>query len=329
MPPLRRAVPALCLLAGLVAGCDPASGDLGFGTELTGEVAVVVYLDRDGSGTATSPDTVFQGAVVALRPRAGGAPLATATTTVQGIARFEQVRLGDYRLTVDPASVGDSILVAQIDADSIRVSVLSPQVAASVRLAYPEVSIRQARLLPAGRRVFVRGLVLAGVQLFSDQSSHIADTSVAVRLTGVALQGGLTGNAAGDSVVVLGTVGQANGQPILGSARVTRVATRPAPVPKPVTSAVAANAQNGGLDADLILVSSVTISDSMTVAPHFRFVASDGSGAVTVEIDVNLGIATAALRPGRILNVRGVLVPSGQGSWILKPRGAGDLTLLN
>lgn len=328
-PQNRTLAGCLATAAVVLAACDPAGSDLGFGAEPTGEVAVVVYLDRDGSGTVTAPDTLFQGARVSLRPQGGGAPMETVASDVQGVAFFETVTLGDYLVTVDAASIGDSLLVASIDVDSIRVAAIAPQVSASVRLAYPELSIRQARLLPTGRRVFVRGLVLAGVQLFSDQSSHMADTSLAVRLTGVALQGGLTGNAAGDSVVVLGTVAQVNGQPVLSSARVTRVATRPAPVPKPVTSSAAANAQNGALDADLVLVSSVVVSDSMTVAPHFRIVASDGSGAVTIELDVNLGIATGGFRVGRILNVRGVLVPTGQGSWILKPRGAGDVTFLN
>lgn len=328
-PQLRTLAQLLACLPLVLAGCDPAGSDLGFGAEPTGEVAVVLYLDRDGSGTATGPDTVFQGARVSLRPQGGGAAVATATSDQQGIARFTTLRLGDYLVTVESASIGDSILVADIDQDSIRVAAIAPQVGATVRLAYPELSIRQARLLPAGRRVFVRGLVLAGVQLYSDQSSHMADTSRAVRLTNVALLGGLTGNAAGDSVVVLGTVGLVNGQTVLSGARVTRVATRPAPVPKPVTSAVAASAQNGALDADLVLVSSVVVSDSMTVAPHFQVVASDGSGAVTIQLDTNPGIATNGFRIGRILNVRGVLVPTGQGSWILKPRGAGDITFLN
>lgn len=329
MPSFLQTFTRLLVLPLALGACDPAGGDLGFGTESTGEVAVQVFLDRDGSATASGPDTLFQGAQVSLRPQGGGAAIATVTSDLQGIALFLNVRFGDYLVTVDQQSVGDSLLVADVDADSIRVAALTPQVLVSARLAYPEVSIRQARLLPAGRRVFVRGLVLAGVQLFTDQSSHMVDTSLAVRLTGVALQGGLTGNSPGDSVVVLGTVGLANGQAILTSVRLTRVTTRPPPVPKSITSAVAANAQNGALDADLVLVSSVTVSDSMTVVPHFQVTASDGSGAVTIVLDANLGIVTAGFRVGRILNVRGVLVPNALGGWVLKPRGAGDITFLN
>lgn len=312
-----------------VAACDPAGADLGFGAEPTGQVAALAYLDRDGTGTPTALDTVFRGARVSLRPRGGGVAIATATTDLQGIARFESVAFGDYLVTVEAASIGDSIQVAAIDDEEVRVSASVDEVAVGVRLAYPEVSLRQARLLPAGTRVFVRGVVLSGIQVFSDQSAHVIDTSAAVRLTNVSLLGGLTGNTPGDSVVLRGTVGVANGQPILTGVRLTRVATRPAPVPKPVTSGVAATAQAGALDADFVLLTSVVISDTVTVAPDFRVTASDGSGAVRIMLDANLGFALGNFRPARAISVRGVLVPDGQGGWVLKPRGGGDVTFLN
>jgi len=326
--PSRRLAVAVALSLAL-AGCDPAGLDLGFGAEPTGEVAVGVFLDRDGSRGATPFDTVYQGASVSLRPIAGGAPVATTTTDIQGIARFSQLRLGDYLVTVAPTSIGDSIQVSDVSPDSIRVTAVASQVPVTVRLAYPETSIRQARLLPPGRRVFVRGQILSGVQVFSDLSAHMNDTSVAIRMTGVALLGGLTGNSPGDSVVVVATTGQANGQPILTSATLTRVAARPAPVPKAITSGVAANAQNGALDADFVLVSSVVISDTATVGADFRVTASDGSGSVTILLDANIGFVTGGFRPARTMSVRGVLVPDGLGGWRLKPRGGGDVTFLN
>jgi len=325
---LRRAALALALPLAISA-CDPAGADLGFGAEPTGMVAALAYLDRDGTGTPTALDTVFRGASVSLRPRGGGAVIATAITDLQGVARFEEVGFGDYLVTVDPASIGDSIQVAAIEDDEIRVSAGASEVAVGVRLGYPELSIRQARLLPAGTQVFVRGVVLSGVQVFSDQSAHIADTSVAVRLTGVSLLGGLTGNTPGDSVVLRATVSQANGQPILAGARLTRVATRPAPIPKPVNSGTAATAQNGALDADFVLLTSVVISDTATVAPDFRVIASDGSGAIRIILDANLSFALGNFRPARAMSVRGVLVADGQGGWVLKPRGGGDVTFLN
>lgn len=328
MRPLPRRAAALLFPTLALAACDPAGSDLGFEVEATGRVAVGAYLDRDGTGSATPLDTVFAGAAVQLRPLAGGAPLATGTTDDLGLLVFDAVRFGDYLVTVSPGG-GDSVQVTAIDADSIRVAFAATDVGVSARLGYQEVSIRQARAAAAGSLVSIRGTILAGVQVFGDQSSHMADTSLALRMTGLTLVGGLAGHNPGDSVVVRGVVGQANGQPILSAARLIRVATRPAPVPVAVTSGVAATAQNGQLDAALVTVTAVTVSDSGSVAPNFRVVASDGSGAVTIILDGNIPFNPLAFRPGRILTVRGVLVPDGQGSWILKPRTTADVTFLN
>lgn len=317
-------------LVALLAGCENDGSDLGFGTAPTGAVAALVFLDRDGSTTATAPDTVFKGASVVLRTLGGGASVATEATGDDGIAIFEEVPVGDYIMSVTQSSIGDSVFVADIDIDTVRVAAgAQTGVAVSVRLAFQEVSVSQARLLPAGRRVFLRGTVLSGIQSFADQSMHIADTSRAVRLLGVSLVGGLTGNNPGDSVVVLATVASANGQPVLNPSRVTRVATRPAPVPSSVTTGVAATANNGLLDGGLVQVTAALISDSSTAAPDFRVTASDGSGSLVVLLDGNLNFPTTAFRPGRSMTVRGVLVPTGQGTWVLKPRTLGDVTFLN
>jgi hypothetical protein len=325
---MLRAAAAL-LPALVLAACEPAGTDLGFGSEETGEVAVIVYLDRDASTTPTPLDTLYQGAVVSLRSLAGGSALVTATSNVEGVAFFPEVRFGDYLITVSSPSIGDSLVVARVDPDSIRVSAATNQVGAVARLAWPELSIREARARPPGTPVFIRGTILVGIPFFSDLSAHVRDTSQSLRMTGLTLLGGLAGNSPGDSVVVRGIVGQANGQPILSSARIIRVATRPGPIPVPVTTGVAASAQNGALDAALVNLTSITISDSMTTAPDFRVVASDGSGALTIVLDSNIPFNRLAFAPGRIMNILGVLVPSGTGNWVLKPRVPGDVTFLN
>lgn len=324
-----RAAAAALTTALALGACEPAGSDLGFGVEERGTVSALVYLDRDGSGTPNAVDTLYQGATVMLRPRAGGAPVATGTSDVEGVVRFEDVPFGDYLVTVAASSVGDSLVVAKVENDSVRISLAAPEASATARLAWEEVSVREARGRPEGSRVFLRGTILSGVQIFSDLSSHMTDTSLALRMTAVTLVGGLTGNNAGDSVVVRGVLGQANGQPVLTSARVTRITTRPAPIPKSVTSGVAATADNGALDAGFVNLTSVVISDTVTAAPDFRVVASDGSGAITILLDSNIGFNRTAFRPDRTMNIRGVLVPDGQGSWILKPRATGDVTFLN
>jgi hypothetical protein len=196
-----------------------------------------------------------------------------------------------------------------------------------VRLGYPEVSIRQARLSPPGRRVFIRGVILAGVQSFRDTTSHVADSSSQIRLTRVVLLGGLLGNNPGDSVSVLGHTSTRDGQPTLDNAGVARFAVRPPPIPLAVSTAVAATASGGLLDAGLVQITGGIISDTATIAPDFRITVNDGSGALQIIIDGNLQIPRSIFRPGASMIVRGVLVPTGFGGWTLKPRAGGDIVI--
>jgi hypothetical protein len=94
-----------------------------------------------------------------------------------------------------------------------------------------------------------------------------------------------------------------------------------------VTAAVAASAQGGLLDAGLVLVSNLVISESAAQAPDYRLVASDGSGPLTIIIDGNITINPVDFQVGRTITIRGVLVPNGVGAWRLKPRDGDDITL--
>jgi hypothetical protein len=325
----RAAMIATALLAGALAACENSGVDLGFPAEKAGVIEALVYLDRDGSRTATFPlDTLYPGARVALLRRGSGDTVRTAVTGLSGIARFTGVPLGEYRVAVAPASLGDSILVARIDSAQVRLETRPDTLRVTVvRLSYPEVSLREARTLPLGRRVFVRGVVLAGVQSFRDTTSHVADSSGAMRLTRVALRGGLTGNNPGDSVSVLGLTSVRTGQPVLDLAVIARFSTRPPPIPIQASTFTAATAAGGTLDANLVQITGATITDTVTVAPDFRATITDGSGALVVTLDGNINFVRTAWRPGRTLNARGVLVPDGAGGWTLKPRDPNDVVL--
>lgn len=323
---LRAIRPAALMLA--AAACNNAGSDLGPGEELlTNAITAQVILDRDGSHTPTAADTLFPGARVSLRPASGGQAIQTVTTTVSGIARFNGVPLGEYSITVDPTSLGDSIVVAAIDSSHVRVELADTNTNVFIRLSFPELSIRQARLLPVGKRAFIRGVILAGVQSFRDTTSHISDSSGQIRLTRVSLRGGQTGNNPGDSVSVLGVASSRAGQPTIDLAVISRFGQRPAPIPLPLSTGTAATASGGTLDAGLVIITGALISDTATVAPDFRVVGSDGSGPITVILDGNINFNRVNFRPGRTMNVRGVLVPDGTGSWVLKPRDVGDATV--
>jgi hypothetical protein len=309
----------------LAAACDNAGSDLGVDVSVRNAVSVFVYLDRDGSRTAGAADTVFRNARVALLPFAGSDTIEAQFSTTQGNVRFDGVPPGTYRIGVSQLSIGDSIEVQEIDPDTLNIEASDTNSFVQVRLGYPEVSIREARASPLGRRVFIRGFILAGVQSFRDTTSHLADSSGQIRLTRVSLRGNLTGNNPGDSVSVLGLTSTRTGQPTLDNAIISRFGARPAPIPLPVATITAATANNGILDAGLVLITGALISDTSTVAPDFRVVASDGTGDLTIILDGNIPFVRSSFRPGRSMNVRGVLVPDGSGAWQLKPRDTADV----
>jgi hypothetical protein len=327
--PLTRLCCAALFAAGLAAACSNAGSDFGLSVNTTNAVSVVVYLDRDGSRTpSTAIDTAFNGARVALLIAGSTDTLKTVTTNIAGLARFNGVPLGQYTVVVVPASIGDSIEVQDINPADITVTVTDTNTVVLARLGYPEVSIRQARALPAGRRVFIRGIVLAGVQSFRDTTSHVADSSGQIRLTRVTLRGGLTFNNPGDSVSALGLTSSRAGQPTLDNALISKFGQRPPPTPLDISTGTAATANIGALDAALVRITGALISDTATVAPDFRVVASDGTGTLNIILDANISFIRSAFRPGRSMIVKGVLVPDGQGGWSLKPRDLSDVLLL-
>jgi hypothetical protein len=326
---MRPLLTRLFLAAVFAAACSNAGSDFGLSVNTINVVTVGVYLDRDGSRTLSLPiDTAFANARVALVVAGSSDTLKAVSTNSLGIAQFNGVPLGQYRVVVVPSSIGDSIEVQQILPEDITVSATDTNAVVLVRLGYPEVSIREARTLPVGRRVFIRGIVLAGVQSFRDTTSHVADSSGQIRLTRVSLRGGLTGNNPGDSVSVLGLTSSRAGQPTLDNALISRFSQGPSPIALPVGTGTAASANNGLLDAALVQITGALISDTSTVAPDFRVVASDGSGTLTILLDGSINFNRTAFRPGRSLIVRGVLVPDGQGGWSLKPREVSDVLLL-
>src|SRR5260221_920475 len=248
MTPRLHTALALGALA-LAAGCSNAGSDLGFGPVTAGVVNVGVYLDRDGSRTFTTLDTVFAKARIALFVAGSVDTFRTAATDSKGVALFEDVRVGRYRVAVEPRSLGDSIQVRAYDSSQVTVTAKTGGSGVVARVGWPEVTVRQARALPTGKRVFIRGIVLAGVQSFRDTTSHVADSSGQIRLTRVALRNGILGNNPGDSVSVLGIASTRAGQPILDQALIITFATRPAPAPLPVTTAVPARPGGGTLRA--------------------------------------------------------------------------------
>lgn len=317
---------AFMVLLFAVTACSNAGSDLGFTPTATHNIVAEVYLDRDASNSRTNGDTVVQGVRLRLAPPEGGQSVLTSTTDQKGLSFFNNVPVGEYSLSVDPTSVGDTLQLAAIDPGRLQVRALGDtSFQISVRLSFVVVSIKGVRSGVPGKRVLIRGMVLAGVQSFRDTTSHVQDTSGFIRLTRVTLRGGLTGNSPGDTVAVVGTISSRNGQPTLDLAVITTFGSRPPPVPFSLSTAAAASASGGTLDAALVQITGATISDTATTAPDFRVTGNDGTGPLVVLLDAQGGFNRSSFRPGRTMTVRGVLVPGGAGQWVLKPRSTGDV----
>jgi hypothetical protein len=186
------------------------------------------------------------------------------------------------------------------------------------------------RLLPAGRRVFVRGRVLAGLQFFDDSTTHLLGGGSAVRVTGSVHRPGRSGNNPGDSVAILGTTGLLAGQPVLLGGLVTSLAEGPAPVAVPVTLAEARTAQGGALDAALVQLPQAAIVDTATNGDAFDVYLAIAADTVIVRVDDRLGINPLVFAPTRLVTTRGLLIPQGNGTWVVRPRPVnGELTVVN
>jgi hypothetical protein len=322
----RSSLLAVSLGAAVAAlGCDNAGSTLGFTEPPTGTIAVGVYLDRDGTKTLTGFDTVFARANIQVFPPGGTVPVKTLLTDATGLAKFERLPLGQYRVGIELASIGDSLLVSAIDSVDALLTQGDTIQLVTARLAFPELTVREARAAPEGKRIFVRGILLSTLQTFRDTTVHLSDTSGFIRLTRAGLLGSTPGNNAGDSVTVIGHVSSRSGQPTIDQARIARLVLRPPPIPLPIATVTAATADDGRLDAALIQITAALIEDTVPVSPDFKVTIDDGTGPLDVILDATLNLPRAAFAPGRSMNIRGVLVPTGTGAWNLKPRVPGDI----
>lgn len=205
--------------------------------------------------------------------------------------------------------------------------VMRPRESRDLNPSFRSVTVAQARLQPIGRTVQVDGIALNGWTAFGDATVHVADATGALRMVSVRQASVFTG----DSVRMVGTVSMRDGQVVLANVTPLVLATaRTDPQPAPTTTATAARADGGRLDAALVHVASAVVQDTSrdTTTGDFHARVDDGSGPLDVVIDQNLGLALGIYVVGATLDVTGLLVPaSGGASWVLKPREARDLVL--
>lgn len=318
------------LAAVFSAGCQE-SGDDGIRVDATGAVAGLAWIDRNGNGTLEGTDGPAADIRVELRGPHGGPALYTAETDAAGEFLVPDVLVGDYRASVDGATVGDSLRVLRVDSAAVTV-VPEDTAVLLVALSYPVLTTDSARLAPAEARLFVEGRILVEWGTYGDPSIHVRDSTGAIRAVRVQP----TGTERGDSVRLLGAATVQAGQPVLKDAVVFLISTGvgESPPPVDVSTADAATAGAGALDADLVRVTGAVIQDTVRNAlgePVLR--VDDGSGVVDVVFDrdiplfVNVPAGEEVI--GLLLDATGILMPAStepDGRWVIKPRDNADLT---
>ena len=318
------------VVAILLAGCANAGSDRVVAVKQTGTVQGRVSFDVNGSGAfEQGTDTGLAQIGVRIIARGTRDTTARGSSGAAGAYTLTDVPIGDYAISVDTSTFADSIQVEKIDSATFTVPP-GGTVTVNVQVSYPRVSIGAARALAPGHHVFVVGVALNGSAAFADSSAGFADTSGTIRLTRVR-----SSFLASDSLRVLATTAQRAGQPTLDGPTIFALGQGRAPTAATLTTVLAASAASGTRDAQLVSVSGATISDTAPrTATSFVLTVNDGSGPLVVELDTTADAAfkptnlPGSFVPGNKFNLLGVLVPTGTGTWRLRPRSAADVTLI-
>jgi hypothetical protein len=197
---------------------------------------------------------------------------------------------------------------------------LKPRASADVTLTFNVVTVADARTLPLGQQVVLQGIALNATATFADSTVHMLDATGALR--SVRTRGAV---AAGDSIRLVGVLGTRDGQRVITDASATVIrAGIGVPAADSVSTALARTAQGGVRDANQVRVAGAIIGTQALTGGDIVLTVDDGSGSVEILFDRDIVFAPGPYVVGALLDVRGVLVPTGTGTWRVKPRGFAD-----
>ncbi len=325
-PLIVRSLLPFALAATALLGCGNAGENLGIRTKPGAGFTVTVLYDRDQNALPTNADSALAGVRVFLKVPGGPDTLAVDTTDALGQAGFLNIPTGPYAVEVEASVLGDS-LATKLTPQAVIVFPSGGPGSMVALLTFPTQTVAAARALPIGSRVLVSGLILAGPQSSRDTSGAMRDSTGAVRLTGVRiLSGGVS--QPGDSVRVLATVGVRNGQKVLDAAAISLLTITTLPVADTLTTVVAATANGGVRDADLVSIFGAEILSTSGANGDLTVTLDDGSGPLEVLVDSVLQIAPGLFVIGDSLSGEGILVPAtGGATWQFRPRQRQDFTI--
>lgn len=315
------------VLLGLVPAVAACDRDQPFGPATTAEASITVgaFYDYDGQPGPSGNDQAAPGLRFQVTLPGSGTAVAEGVTDTTGVLTLDRIPVGTYDLRVDPAFLGDSLVLSQIDTTRVT---LAPNdaLAIAVGVTPPSATIAEARGLPQGRRVWVEGLALNARGESVDRAIHLlAGDGSAIRVTFPAAVPG----SAGDSLRVLGrTSGTGDGR-FLTDGRVIVLADQVrAVLPLEVTAARARTADGGALDARFVVVQDATVTEVATVPfAGTLLTIDDGTGSFRALLLTQNGFGQAVVPGTPVLGIAGLLVPDPDagGTWRLVPRGGGDV----
>jgi hypothetical protein len=320
---VRRFSLLLLFLAAQLS-CSNAGSDLGFGVPITSGLDVNVFFDRDISGDYTPADTTIPGVKVRLFQAGAHVASDSDTTNVTGNVHFRGIAPGYYFVTVDSARLGDSLAIFRTPLiDTVRAGAIPVM---QVGLSAPVVTIAQIRAAPPGQVYVVQALIEAGIDTYSDHAAYLHDSTGFLRVQHVTNLNGRSSNNRGDVVRVRGKVSAFNAEPVLDTTILYTGASHPAPLPLIVTTARAATGDGGAKDAALVRVVNALIADSINTGILIVGV-NDGSGRAELHIDPAIVAPHSDFVLGAHIDVSGILVPTGTGTWQIWPRDPSDYTV--
>lgn len=308
-----------CLLA--IAGCQNQGADRVLAISASGVLTGQVFFDVNGTRAIDTGDTTLADTRVLVVVAATQDTVERTSTDDAGSFEILALPVGSYHVMLDPRALADSLLLVGIDTGLVDIT---PNDTISVELAvsYPAARrIEDARSEAPDTKLFVTGIALNARATFNDSTVHLADESGAILATGVLT----TGISEGDSVRLLGTLTVRDGEPVLDNVRSFALGRTSIPDPPEVSSATAATADGGRLDARLVSLTGAAITDTTTSGDDVLLTVNDGSGSLEVLLHGDGDFTRAALVPGAVIDARGLLIPRGGGSWRMRPRSSADI----
>lgn len=320
---IRRILPS-ALLALSLSACEDLS-ETTLVLPGAGDVQINAFVDANGNGVRNEGDPPVVGLPLSVRHWNASAPVDHGVTDATGSLRLVRVGVGTFRVDVSAGFLSDTLVFVQPPGAPLTVRADST-VTLELGVSYPFVDLRQLATLPAGRRVFSSGIALNTREAFGDGVVHLQLDTFAVRATRVER----VGVGVGDSVRIVGRTRIQDGRMTLDSADIFSLASGVVLVlPTGATSAVAAAAGGGRLDARLVQVEEAAITAARARGADWLVTVNDGSGAVDVVFRDYLLFDRAPLVPGNtLIRVAGLLRPvAGGGRWEMFPRTTGDVSV--